>query len=164
MTRFAPVSLTLHVSFAMRYENCSLLLDHLQELLFFVLSQLLVFFHTLDIELVLCLGPRWLEWTSEDSNLCVSNDIGHLRMREILVDDNTLDEGCIFEGTTDFTIDLDELEIDIFTGEVGDGEDGIDGNVGKFVVGDRHTGISSRNGIFSLHLGSKRGLGSLEQV
>jgi hypothetical protein len=123
----------------------SLLLDHLQELLFFVLSQLLVLLHTLDIKLVLCLGPRWLEWTSENSNLGISNDVGHLRMREILVDNNTLDEGCIFEGTSDFTIDLDELEIDVFTGKVGDGEDGIDGDVGEFVVGNRYTGISSRN-------------------
>jgi hypothetical protein len=130
------VSLTLDISLAHRYGVGSLLLDHLQELLFFILSQLLVLFHTLDIKLVLCLGPRWLEWTSKDSNFGISNDVGHLRMREILVDNNTLDEGCIFEGTPDFTIDLDELEIDVFTGKVGDGEDGIDGDVGKFVVGD----------------------------
>jgi len=63
-------------------------------------------------------------------------------MRKILVNNNTLDEGCIFERTSDFTIDLDELEIDIFTGKVGDGEDGIDGDVGKFVVGDRDTVVS----------------------
>jgi len=63
-------------------------------------------------------------------------------MREILVDNNTLDEGCIFERTSDFTIDLDELEIDVFTGQVGDGEDGIYGNIGEFIVGDRHTVVS----------------------
>lgn len=63
-------------------------------------------------------------------------------MREILVDNNTLDERCVFEGTTDFAIDLDELEIDIFTGEVGDSEDGINSDIGKFVVSDRNTYIS----------------------
>ena len=57
-------------------------------------------------------------------------------MREILVDNNTLDEGCIFERTSDFTIDLDELEIDVFTVKVGDGEDSVDGNIGKFVMSD----------------------------
>ena len=57
-------------------------------------------------------------------------------MREILVDNNTLDEGCIFERTSDFTIDFDELEIDVFTGKVGDSEDGVDGNIGELVVGD----------------------------
>jgi hypothetical protein len=123
----------------------SLLLDHLQELLFLILSQLLVLLHTLDIKLVLGLGPRWLEWTSKNSNLGISNDVGHLRMREILVDNNTLDEGCIFEGTSDFAINLDELEIDVFTGKVGDGEDSVDGDIGEFVVGDRYTGISLRN-------------------
>jgi len=142
MTRLAPVSLTLDVSFVLRRGTRSLLLDHLQEFLFFILSQLLVLLHTLNIKLVLCLGPRWLEWTSKDSNLGISNDVGHLRMREILVDNNTLDEGCIFERTSDFTIDLDELEIDVFTGQVGDGEDGIYGNIGEFIVGDRHTVVS----------------------
>ena len=136
MTRFAPVSLTLNFSFGLRSEAASLLLDHLQEFLFFILSQLLVFLHTLNIKLVLCLGPRWLEWTSNNSDLGISNDVGHLRMREILVDNNTLDEGCIFERTSDFTIDLDELEIDVFTGKVGDSEDGVDGNIGELVVGD----------------------------
>jgi len=136
MTRFAPVSLTLNFSFALRHEARSLLLDHLQEFLFFILSQLFVLLHTLDIKLVLCLGPRWLEWTSKNSNLGISNDVGHLRMREILVDNNTLDEGCIFERTSDFTIDLDELEVDVFTGEVSDGEDGVYGDVGKFVMGN----------------------------
>jgi hypothetical protein len=143
MTRLAPVSLTLHVSFAVCWENGSLLLDHLQELLFFVLSQLLVLLHTLNIKLVLGLGPRWLEWTSKNSNLGISNDVGHLRVREILVDNNTLDEGCIFEGTTDFTINLDKLEIDVFTGKVGDGEDSVDGDIGEFVMGDGYTGVSS---------------------
>jgi hypothetical protein len=135
--------LTLDISLAVRRGVKSLLLDHLQELFFFILSQLLILLHTLDIKLVLGLGPRWLEWTSEDSNLGISNDVGHLRMREILIDNNTLDEGCIFEGTTDFTINLDELEIDVFTGKVGDGEDSIDGDISKFVMSDGYTGVSS---------------------
>ena len=92
---------------------------------------------------MLGLGPRWLEWTSKDSNLGISNDVGHLRMREILVDNNTLDEGCIFERTSDLTINLDELEIDVFTGKVGDGEDSIDGDISKFVMSDGYTGVSS---------------------
>jgi hypothetical protein len=134
--------LTLYISLAVRRGVKSLLLDHLQELLFFVLSQLLVLLHTLNVKLVLGLGPRWLEWTSENSNLGISNDVGHLRVREILVNNNTLDEGCIFEGTSDFTINLDELEVDVFTGKVGDGEDSVDGDIGEFVVGDRHTFVS----------------------
>lgn len=44
-------------------------LDHVQELFPLILSQLLVLFHTLDIQLVLCLWPRRLERTSQDRKL-----------------------------------------------------------------------------------------------
>ena len=91
MTRLAPVSLTLTSKLCPFFRFGSLLLDHLQEFLFLVLSQLLVLLNALNVKLVLCLGPGWLEWTSQNSDLGIPDNIWHLRVREILVDDNTLD-------------------------------------------------------------------------
>ena len=92
MTRLAPVSLTLTSKLCLVLRVIgSLLLDHLQEFLFLELSQLLVLLNALNVKLVLCLGPGWLEWTSQNSDLGIPDNIWHLRVREILVDDNTLD-------------------------------------------------------------------------
>lgn len=58
-------------------------------------------------------------------------------MRHVLVDDDTLDERRVFEGTSDLAVDLDQLEIDVPTCEVGYREDGVDGDLGELFVSDR---------------------------
>ena len=117
-------------------------LDHLQELLFLVLPQLLVLLDALYIQLVLGLRPWWLEWTGENRNLGVPDSVGHLRVRHVLVDNNTLEQRCVVQRSTDFTVDLDQFEIDISAGQIGNREDGVNGNGSKLVVGDGDTVVS----------------------
>jgi hypothetical protein len=63
-------------------------------------------------------------------------------VRKVLVDNNTLDEGCIVKRSSDFTINLDELKVDVFTVKVGNGENSVNGDIGKFVVSNRDTEVS----------------------
>ena len=137
MTRFAPVSLTLNFSFALRHEARSLLLDHLQELLFFVLSQLLVLLHALDIQLVLGLGPWGLKRTRQDGDLGILYRSGHLRVRHVLVNNDSLDERRVLQRSSDFAIDLDQLKVYVSSFEVGHGEHGINGDLSELFVCDR---------------------------
>lgn len=60
-------------------------------------------------------------------------------MGHVLVDDDSLDEGSVFERTSDFAVDLDELKVDIAALEIGNGEDRFNSDGGKFVVRDRDT-------------------------
>jgi hypothetical protein len=53
---------------------------------------------------------------------------------DVLVDDDALDEDGVREGATDATGELDEIERDVFALEVGNGEDGVDGDLGKMGV------------------------------
>ena len=64
---------------------------------------------------MLGLWPRWLEWTGQDCNLGISDHVGHLGVRKVLVDNDTLDERSVIERSTDFTVHFDEFEIDVFT-------------------------------------------------
>lgn len=127
-------------------------LDHLLELLLLVRAQLLELLDVLNVKLVLRLRARGLERTREDRNLGVLDGTGHLGVGEVLVDDDTVDELSVLEGTSDLSVDLDELKVDVLTLEVGDREDSVDGNLGELVAGEGDD------------LGAKRGLGSLQEV
>lgn len=110
-------------------------LDHLLELLRLVLLQLLVLLDRGNVELVLGLGARRLKGTGEDGNLGVVEGAGHLRVRHVLVEENSLDESGILERSSDLAGDLDEVERDILAVKVGDRENSIDSDLGKEVVG-----------------------------
>lgn len=135
MTRLAPVALTLPVS--SNSPNCYSHVNHLLELLLFVRLQLLVLFDALNVKLVLGLGARGLKGTGEDSELGILYLVGHLRMGEVLVDDDTVYKAGVLKSTSDLAVDLDELKVDVTALQVGNGENRVDGNVGKLVVGDR---------------------------
>jgi hypothetical protein len=151
-------------------------LDHVQELFPLILSQLLVLFHAFDIQLVLGLGPGRLKRTRQDGQLGVLDRRRHLRVRHVLVDDDTLDERRVFEGTSDLAVDLDQLEIDVPTFEVGYREDGVDGDLGELFVGDRDAVRIGKMGLAwrpfwqppperqYLHLASQTGHRGLQQV
>jgi hypothetical protein len=112
-------------------------LDHVQELFPLILSQLLVLFHAFDIQLVLGLGPGRLKRTRQDGQLGVLDRRRHLRVRHVLVDDDTLDERRVFQRTSDLAVDLDQLEIDVPTFEVGHRQDGVDSDLSELFVSDR---------------------------
>jgi hypothetical protein len=55
-------------------------------------------------------------------------------MREILIDNNTLDEERILERSSDLSVHLDQFEIDILSFKVRNREYSIDGYLSKLVV------------------------------
>jgi hypothetical protein len=65
----------------------------------------------------------------------------HLRVRHVLVDHDTLDELGVLKRTADFAIYLDQLEIDVLAFEVGDGEDGVNGDLSELFVRDGNAAI-----------------------
>ena len=116
------------------HQVCTSILDHLDHLCEFLLLidlEFLVLFNAGNVQLVLGLGPWGLEGAGEDGNLGITNGTGHLRVRHVLVDDDSLNESGVLEGSSDLSINLDELEIDIATLEIGDREHGVDSNLGE---------------------------------
>ena len=75
-----------------------------------------------------------LEGASQNSQLGILDLIGHLRVREILVDNHTIDEERVLESTSDLTVDLDQLKVNILTLQISNGENSIDSNLSKLVV------------------------------
>ena len=85
-------------------------LDHVSELLLLVLLQFLILIRARDVKLVLRLWSRGLKGTREYHEAGVVNSVGHLRMRHVFVDEDTLNEGGICERTPDFSVDLNQIE------------------------------------------------------
>ena len=110
------------------------LVDHLCELVGLVVLQLLELLDGCDVELVLGLGLGGLEGACEDGEFGVLDLGRHLGMREVLVYYDTLDQQCVLHRTTDLAVHLDQLKVDILALEVGDGENGVDGDLGELVV------------------------------
>lgn len=75
-------------------------LDHIVKLLFLVLPKFLVLLYAGNVELMLGFRARGLERTGEDSEFRVRDGTRHLRVREVLVDDNTLYEGSVLQSST----------------------------------------------------------------
>lgn len=120
------------------------LLNHLSELLPLVILELLELLDGGDVELVLGLGLGGLEGASQDSQLGVQDLVGHLRMREVLVDNDTLDEQRVLEGTSDLAVHLNQLEVNILALEIGNRENSIHSNLSELVVrlGDAGIGLA----------------------
>ena len=55
-------------------------------------------------------------------------------MRHVFVDEHALDELCVRKRAANLAIDFDEVEKDVASLEVCDGQDGIDGDLGKLLV------------------------------
>lgn len=66
--------------------------NHVCEVILLHLLELFVILNRLDFDTVLGLRFWGFEGTSENNNLCVSDLLHHLRMREIFVDNDTLNE------------------------------------------------------------------------
>ncbi|RUS27387.1 hypothetical protein BC938DRAFT_483324 [Jimgerdemannia flammicorona] len=111
------------------------LTDHLLELVPLVVLQLLVLLDGGDVELVLGFRLGGLERAGEDGNLGVEDFALHLRMRDVLIDDHTMNKDGVVHGAAHLAIDLDEFEVDLFAFEVGDGEDCIDCKLGELGMG-----------------------------
>lgn len=115
------------------------LLDHLLEGLGLVLAELLVFFDGFDVQLVLGLGARRLKRAGEDGDFGILDFLGHLRVRHVLINDNSLDQEGIRKGTSNFAFDLDEFEVDVFSFEICNRQDRIHSDLGELIVALRNT-------------------------
>lgn len=110
------------------------LLNHLRELALLIILKLLKLLHRGNVQLVLGLGLRGFEGASQDSQLGVLDFVRHLRVGEVLVDDNTVDKQRVFEGTSDLAIHLDQFEVDILALQIRNGQHRIHGNLGELVM------------------------------
>jgi len=120
-------------------------LDHIRKLLLFVLPELVVLFYAGDIELVLRLRAGRLKRASENGEFGVLDPARHLGVGHVLVQEHTLDEGCIIERTTNFAIDLDQVEGDVFALHIRYLEHCIDGDLGEFFMCFRYAVVRSMN-------------------
>ena len=109
-------------------------LDHISELFLLILLQLLEFFHTGNVELVLGLGTRGFKGASKNSEFGIANHTGHLRVGHVLVDQNALDEFGVGERSSNFSFDLDEIKRNIAPLQVGNGEDCVNSNLCEMSV------------------------------
>ena len=102
------------------------LFDHFLKLLHLVHLQLFVLFNRSDIELVFSFGSRRFKRTSQDCDFRVGNGSGHLRVRHVFVEEDSFDQGRVFEGSSNFASHFDQVERDVFAFEIGDGEYSFD--------------------------------------
>jgi hypothetical protein len=120
-------------------------LHHIDEVLLLHIIQFLVILSALNFETVLGLWLWWLEWASQNKDLSILDFLLHLWMREVLVKDDTLDELTVLESTTGLGDDLDEVEVNVLSLEIGDMEHGLKGQVGvvSLALGDN---LGSKSG------------------
>jgi len=110
------------------------LLDHVNEVVRFHLLELLVVLNGLDLDTVLGLGLWGLEGAGEDHDLGVLDLLLHGGMGEVLVNDDTLNELGVLDGTTGLHDDLDQIEVHVLAVNVGNVEHGLDSKISKVVL------------------------------
>lgn len=62
---------------------------------------------------MLGLGFRRLKGACEDGDLRVSDNLGHLRMTELLVNHNALDELGVLQLSANLALHLNQIEVDV---------------------------------------------------
>jgi hypothetical protein len=70
-----------------------------------------------------------LEWTGEDGNLHIAQLLRHLGVREVLVDNDALHQHAVLHTAAHLSLYLDQLKIDVPRLQVGNGHDGVHGNL-----------------------------------
>ena len=109
-------------------------LDHIGEVGLLHLLELFVLLSILNLEPVLGLRLRRLEGAGKDDDLGVINLFVHLGVREVLVNNDALNELRVLDSSTSLGDDLDEIKVDILPLEVGDMEHGLDSKLCEVVL------------------------------
>lgn len=81
----------------------------------FLLLQFSVVIGRGNVQVVFGFGFRGLEWAGKNTNLSIMDFFGHLGVRHVLVDQNTVNQLGIVHGSSSFSIDFDELEVNILS-------------------------------------------------
>jgi len=102
-------------------------LDHVRKFLFLIFSELLVLVNAGDVQFMLRLWARRFERTCEDGEFRILNKVGHLRVRHVFVDENAFDQRSVREGTSDFAIDLNEVEGNVAPLQICHSQHSVDG-------------------------------------
>ncbi len=98
---------------------------HLDEVLLLLVGQGLVVFSRCDVDGVLVLEFWWLERAGQDHDLGVLEFLLHLRVREVLVDEQAVDELGVFEGSASLRDDFYQFEVHFSPLEVCNGDDRV---------------------------------------
>ncbi len=96
--------------------------------------EFLVVLDSLDFETVLGLWLWWFKGASKDNNLCVVNFLLHLGVRKVFVDNDSLDELGVLNGSTSLGNNFDEVEVDVLTFEVRNVENCSDCKICEMVL------------------------------
>ena len=94
--------------------------NHISEVLLLQFVQFLEAFSRGDVDVVLSLRLWCFEGTSEDGDSSIDDFLGHLRVREVLVNQDAFDELGVFNTASSFLLDLDQVQIDILSLQVSD--------------------------------------------
>mmetsp|Transcript_9052 Transcript_9052/g.15310 ORF Transcript_9052/g.15310 Transcript_9052/m.15310 type:complete len:364 (+) Transcript_9052:294-1385(+) len=97
-------------------------LHHILEVFLLPREQALVGVFGGDIQLMLSLGLGRLEGAGEDAHLHVLEALGHLRVAELLVDHDAVDQLRLLQAATRLAFHLNHIEVNILRLKVGHGE------------------------------------------
>lgn len=56
-------------------------------------------------------------------------------MREVFVQNNSVNQGSVFQGTTNLSFNLDQLKVDVLAGVICDRQNSLDTDLGDLVCG-----------------------------
>ena len=110
------------------------LLYHLHKFTLFVILEFFVFLNSAYVELVLRLWLWWLECTCQYRELRISYFIRHLWMREIFVHYDPLYEQSVLQRPAHFSINFNQIKVDVFSIKICDGEDSINRYLGELIM------------------------------
>jgi len=94
-------------------------LYHINEIFLLHLIKFVIVINMFNFKSVLSFWFWWLEWAGQNQNFSVLDFFFHLWMREIFIENDTLDEFRIFNSSTILGDDFNQIEVDIFSFEVG---------------------------------------------
>jgi hypothetical protein len=130
------VSLILKSPLAQNHVAVTLLqvFDHIREVFLLELVELSEGVSAGDVEVVLGFGLRGLEGARKDRNSGVLDFLGHLRVGEVLVNQDTVDELGILHTATGLTLYLDQIKVDILSGEISNIQHSLNSNFSQFLL------------------------------
>lgn len=109
------------------------MVDHIGKVLLFQLVKLPEGFCACDVQVVLGLRFGGFEGTGKNGDLGFFYLLGHLRMGEILINQDTINQLGILHTSTCFPLHLDKVEVNILSGKVSNTKDSLNSNLSQLL-------------------------------
>lgn len=109
-------------------------LDHIAEILLFEFIEFSEGVSTCNVQVVFGLGLRGLKRTSQDGDPSISDLLGHLRMGELLINQDAFDQLCILDASSCFLLYFNQFQVDVLPFQVSHAQDASHRNLGKFIL------------------------------